>query len=189
MKWYALFVETGKEDIVRSAIQQQFDSSIVMPIVPKRRLREKRDGVFYEINRILFPGYVFIKAQMSVDTYYGLKKIPRCYKLLNKYKYDEQYTGKSEEANAAPTSLFSQIDEEEMTLITQLMDHDEIINYSVLYVENARSQVRSGPLKGKEGMIKKIDKRKKRARIVLELMGKSIEVDVGVEVLSPPEVH
>ncbi len=74
MKWYALHVETGKEDFVRSEIRKQFDPSTILSIVPKRKLIERKQGVIYEKCRTLFPGYVFIKARMNVKTYHDLKK-------------------------------------------------------------------------------------------------------------------
>ncbi|WP_028560989.1 antiterminator LoaP [Paenibacillus pinihumi] len=189
MKWYALHVETGKEDFVRSEIRKQFDPSTILSIVPKRKLIERKQGVIYEKCRTLFPGYVFIKARMNVKTYHDLKKIPRYYKLLNNFRYDDcdpiRYDDTTHETEDPQTELFSQIDEKEMALIIQLIDHDEIISYSSIYVENAKVKVYKGPLKGKEAMIKKIDKRKKRARIVLDFLGKQTGIDVGIEVLSP----
>lgn len=41
----------------------------------------------------------------------------------------------------------------------------------------------AGPLKGKEGLIKAVDRRKNRAKIGLEFMGIMREVEVGIEVL------
>lgn len=44
--------------------------------------------------------------------------------------------------------------------------------------------VQSGPLKGKEGIIKKVDKRKNRAKVQLNFLGREKTIDVGIEVLS-----
>ncbi|SMO91457.1 antiterminator LoaP [Melghirimyces algeriensis] len=184
MGWYALFVETGKEDLVRTMIDKHFDKSIQV-IVPKRKLQERKQGRIYEVYKTLFPGYLFVNTLMNVETYHDLKQIPRCYRLLNKYNHRDSYGGDWEDNRKNPhkTYLFSKIDDEEMALILQLIGNEETIDYSTLYVENAKVTVCDGPLKGKEGIIKKVDKRKKRARILLEFMGNEKELDVGIKLL------
>ncbi|MBY9083165.1 KOW motif-containing protein, partial [Paenibacillus sp. HN-1] len=42
----------------------------------------------------------------------------------------------------------------------------------------------SGPLTGKEGIIKKIDKHKNRAKILLSMVNTAVLVDVGIELIS-----
>ncbi|MRA76150.1 transcription antiterminator, partial [Bacillus thuringiensis] len=59
-------------------------------------------------------------------------------------------------------------------------------DYSKVYIENSKVTVASGPLKGMEGIIKKIDKRKRRAKLCLSFMGLDKMVNVGIEVLSKP---
>jgi transcriptional antiterminator NusG len=55
--------------------------------------------------------------------------------------------------------------------------------------ENRRIRVISGPLKNLEGMIVRVDRRKGRARVRLEMYEDSFEVDFGFEALdsaAPP---
>lgn len=40
--WYALFVMTGKEDILKERLQYRLRDKNLRVIVPKRRLREKK---------------------------------------------------------------------------------------------------------------------------------------------------
>ncbi|GAV11564.1 antiterminator LoaP [Paenibacillus sp. chi10] len=174
MDWYALFVETGNEEMVQALIYKFFDQSLIQAIVPKRKLKERRQGKFYEVCRTMFPGYVFVHTVLNVDTYYELKNIPRCYRLLNKFNFIDESTGKH---------VFHKIDDEEMVYIIDLISKNGEIDYSNVYVENAKVIVRDGPLKGREGIIKKIDKRKRRARIELNFMGKEVRFDVGINLL------
>ncbi|NOU64738.1 antiterminator LoaP [Paenibacillus sp. LMG 31461] len=186
MKWYALYVETGREDLVRTMIHRFLDKSLVHAIVPRRKLKEKKQGRTYEVFRKLFPGYVLVNTQMDVNTYYGLKNIPGYYRLLNRFRNrdnNEVFDGNNLE-EVLENYLFSTIDDEEMTLILQLIDDEETIDYSTIYVENSNVTVYNGPLKGKESIIKKIDKRKRRAQISLEFMGNEMSLDVGIEVLA-----
>jgi transcriptional antiterminator NusG len=181
MNWYALFVETGKEDLVQTMIRKYFDESAIHAIVPKRKLQERKQGQIIEVCKTMFPGYVLINTRMNSNIYYTLKRIPRYYRLLNKYSHNDQ----NEEFYE--NNLFSKIDDSEMDSILQLIDHDGTIDYSTLYLEDGKVFVRKGPLMGLEGVIKKIDKRKKRARIVLNFMGNEICLDLGIEMLVPLE--
>ncbi|MDU0814644.1 antiterminator LoaP [Bacillus siamensis] len=182
MSWYVLYVETGQEEIVKCLIKKYFADLTIEVIVPKRKIREKRQGELYEVSKLLFPGYVFLNTYMNIDIYYGLKKIPRCFRLLNSYKYKTDYLVDDVSHNI--TSVFCTIEQKEIAPILQLLQQNETIDFSQIYKEDSEITVISGPLKGLEGIIKKIDKRKNRAKIELNFMGVIKLVDVGVEVLT-----
>ena len=52
---------------------------------------------------------------------------------------------------------------------------------------NQRIVVEKGPMKGLEGQIIKVDKRKKRARVRLDLYDSTFEIDFGFELLAPED--
>ena len=49
--------------------------------------------------------------------------------------------------------------------------------------ENRRIRVVSGPLQGLEGRIVKVDRRKGRARVRLDIYADAFEIDLGFEIL------
>jgi transcriptional antiterminator NusG len=55
----------------------------------------------------------------------------------------------------------------------------------VYFDENSRIAVLEGPLKGLEGRIIKVDKRKGRAKISLDLCNDSFSIDLSFEVIEP----
>jgi len=50
-------------------------------------------------------------------------------------------------------------------------------------MEGERVKIIEGPLKGYEGLIKKIDKRKKRAKVIFSIAGELKSVDLAIEVM------
>ncbi|MCY9761951.1 hypothetical protein M5X06_17125 [Paenibacillus alvei] len=82
MGWYALFVETGSEDIVQKCLKLQFCQKDLYSCVPKRLVPERREGEFYSVVKTLFPGYLLINTKMTPSIYYELKKIPKYYRML-----------------------------------------------------------------------------------------------------------
>ena len=56
-------------------------------------------------------------------------------------------------------------------------------NMSEGIIENDRVVVTKGPLKGNEGLIRKIDRHKRRAYLEVGLFGRKIETQVGLEIV------
>ncbi|MCM3291531.1 antiterminator LoaP [Paenibacillus sp. MER 180] len=177
MKWYALSVETGCEELVRAIICRDFDPSILHAIVPKRRLCEKKQGHIHYVVKTMFPGYLLIRTTMNTKTYYKLQEIPKVYSILNNFQTQHKIY------NSDDIVSISNIPEEEVSILFQLLDRNHIINLSGAIVINSRVQVKCGPLKGMEGIIRKLDKRKNRAKISLSFLGSERLIDVGLEIL------
>ncbi|MGG0815632.1 antiterminator LoaP [Paenibacillus alvei] len=197
MGWYALFVETGSEDIVQKCLKLQFCQKDLYSCVPKRLVPERREGEFYSVVKTLFPGYLLINTKMTPSIYYELKKVPKYYRMLRNSAFllDKIHRRSPklmsphivEERNQISNydDFFDKIDEVEIRKILQLVNNENIIEYSSVIVENSKVYVQSGPLYGLEGMIKKIDKRRRRAQIAICLCGGERLIDVGIEILVP----
>ena len=165
MEWYVVFVETGKEENIQKWLSFHFSKDILHSLVPKRRLTIKNNGKTYKILKKLFPGYVFVCTEMDIDKYKKIRSIPKLIRILNTGTY------------------YTKIDEREMDIILKLVGNDDIVDYSKIFIENSRVCVKDGPLCGMEGIIRKVDKHKNRARIELNFMGELRTIDVGVEIL------
>ncbi len=169
MNWHVIFVETGYEDEVRYYIDDAFHSMFsdidYQLLVPKRKIYERKQGVRREVIRNLFPGYILIETDQILDFYIRIKGRPRVYKILRDYDY------------------FYTVGPEEMHRILNLTDDDGLIDISEAFYINDRVQIMNGPLWGKEGIIKKIDKRKGRAKVEFSIDKKPYMVDLGIRIL------
>ncbi|MGD6960800.1 antiterminator LoaP [Fictibacillus phosphorivorans] len=170
MNWYALYVETGKEDMLQKIIRNKYSKKQhIETLVPKRVIPEKKDGKFYFVKKKMFPGYIFIKVKMDYYFYYTLKGLPNFFKVLStNHKSD----------------YFTEIPDEEMSHILPLLSKEGELGISELDITDSEYTVTSGPLKGHEQIIKKINKRKKRAKIELNFLGTSKTVDVGIKIIN-----
>jgi Transcription antiterminator len=164
--WYAIFVYTGEEDNVKQRLSFRIGNELKL-VVPKRRLLERKDGKLHEVIRVLFPGYILAQGIITKEIYPKTKNIPGLVKILgdNKLPY--------------------RIESYEMEVISHLIQDDEIIGYSRLLEENGRVKVLNGPMMDMEGNILSIDKRKGRAKILVNLCGKECRIDLGIELLKP----
>jgi len=163
-KWYALFVATGEEDKVKERIYFRMKDEL-RALVPKRKMRERKEGKWEDKIRLLFPGYVLLHGQMSNKKYILIKDIPGVIKLLKD--------------NDGP----QEIAEHEIGIISRLTSDSDIIGRSSVYVEDKKVVVIDGPLLGLDGYITAIDKRKGRVKVVLNLMGEPRTVELSVTML------
>jgi transcriptional antiterminator NusG len=164
--WYALFVLTGNEDKVKKRLEYRFQGELRF-VVPKRKLRERRNGKWHNVIRTLFPGYVLLNGEMNVDNYYRLKRVPGLLGLLK--------SG----CDPAP------IDYWEMEVINRLICNNETVGYSNVLMENGKVVVVDGPLVSLEGQIISVNLRKCRAKVSLTFMGEPRVVELGINMLQP----
>ncbi|MCG7407075.1 antiterminator LoaP [Paenibacillus sp. ACRRX] len=174
MSWFALFVKSGEERDVEGFINQHFDKQSLFCYVPKKLVPEKKQGCVHDSAKVIFPGYVFINTSIISTLYHRLRKTPKIYYLVKsgEHKLDQSY------------SPYSEIPDEEMDMFLQLVGPNDMLGYSDVIVMNKRAKVIAGPLFGKEGIIRKIDKRKGRAKIEVMFLGETRMIEVGINILS-----
>ena len=166
MQWYALFVRTGEEEVMRKYLETLLSDINMKILIPKRKLQERRKGKVYEIIRTLLPGYVLVKTEMDFNFYYRLKQMPGLLRILR------------DESDPLP------IPEHEIAVILALTSQGDVIEFSEIYKEGDRIKVSKGPMKGLEGIIESYDHRKKRLKIRLEILGQVKRVDLGAELVN-----
>ena len=109
--------------------------------------------------------------EFNPDIFIALKKTPGFVRFLPSNE------------NAAP------LDRADQELLNHFLAFGEIVAKSTAYFdENKRIRIVAGPLKNLEGMIVRVDRRKGRARVRLEMYEDSFEVDFGFEALEAAPV-
>lgn len=168
MNWYAIFVETGYEDKVKDYIDRikpYIKSDIFFDLlVPKRKLYERKNGIRNSVVKTLFPGYVLIRTDNIEKFYLAVHQSPHIVKFLKNGSY------------------FMKINENEMIFILQMIDETGTINISSACYENDHLVILSGPLTGKEEVIKRVEKRKGRVKVKILMNGKYFEIDLGIDI-------
>jgi len=150
-----------REDKVKERIHFRFKDEL-KALVPKRRMRERKEGKWDDKIRILFPGYVLLNGHLNNNRYNLIKDIPGVIKLLKNSDGPQE------------------IDEHEIWIIGKLSADNEIIGHSSIYVQGGEVVVIEGPLLGLEGIIQSVDKRKGRVKVVFNLMGEPRVVELSV---------
>lgn len=166
--WYALFVATGEEDKVKERLRYKFKNSAdIRLLVPKRKLRERKNGVWETKIRTLFPGYIMVNGPLGIEEYYTLKGTPGLIRILK------------------DKSGLLEIHKNEIKVINSLIYEDEIIGTSNVVMEGTRIIVVEGPLLGMDGLIQSVDRRKGRAKVRLNFIGEPRLVDLSISLVQP----
>ena len=167
--WYVIQVRTGTEENIRCQCQWLISNDILERcFIPYYQLKKRFQGEWHIQEDILFPGYVFLFAQDLEMLAENLKRVVGLTRLI----------GTGDEI--VPLS------EAEITFLTKLGGgfDENIVKMSTGIIENDQIKVLSGPLKDMEGYIKKIDRHKRKAWISIEMFGRSIDAEIGLEIIS-----
>lgn len=171
MQYYIIQVATGRE---------QFFVENVKKLAPKlaqkhnfiyltRELTIRRQSKFMRELQPMFPSYIIVQTTCEVDSFTlaALKKVPDFYHFLN--------------SNTDIAALCGH----DLQIIQHFLGLGPKIGSSLVrFDENDRIVVIEGPLKGLEGSIIKVDKRKQRAKIRVDFGGTAHTMDLSFEDIS-----
>ncbi len=164
MKYYVIQVRARREEKYLSRARELAEDDAEF-FWPRRELRIRKRGAWRETVAPVFPGYVFLAAPgLPVPLYRKLKAIPDFARFL------------ADNRNVTPLSG------RDLELVRHFLSQGEVLKKSLVTFEaDQRIRILQGPLKGLEGMIVKVDKRKKRIKVRLELYSDSFSIDFGFE--------
>jgi len=165
MQYYAIQVMTGGEDDYRRRLVPSLDGRTLF--IPKRVIPIRRMGKVKKEMLPVFAGYVFVESENileDLDFYWLLRHTNGFVRFLRD--------------NTSPTPL----NDRERILLRHFMSFGEIADTSkVTFDENDRIVVLSGPLKGLEGQIVRVNRRKGRAKVKLDICETGFLIDLGFE--------
>lgn len=168
MDYYAVQVWTGHESDYAEGLAKdtRFHTSVS---VPKRAMQIRKLGKIKKEERPVFPGYVFIptgEGPLDPDLRWVLRSSKYFVRLLPTTKDPKP------------------IQEKDRRILAHFMSFGKVADTSkVVFDENERIVVLEGPLKGLEGSIIKINKRKGRAKVSLDMCEASFLIDLSFEIL------
>lgn len=165
MRWYVLQVMTGRETAIKEKLIESLSG--VHALAPRRIITERRRGTLTEVIRVLFPSYIFVQIKLDEINYYTVKELPGVFGFLGAQGPEP-------------------VPDEQMANVLRWCGGDELVGLSRVEL-GKQIRVIDGPLKGMEGRIIRIDKRKGRAKVRLTLFREEKEIDLGIEVIQASE--
>ncbi|MBN1836427.1 MAG: KOW motif-containing protein [Spirochaetales bacterium] len=166
MSFFVIQVGTGTEGKFVRAARPRLPAETRLWWL-RRNLRIRKRGRWQDSDASIFPGYLFLEAGgVSPELFRLLRQTPGFHRFLK----DNQ--------NIEPLGA------RDLEIVRHFLSCGEVLQRStVVFDEQNRIRVISGPLKGLEGRIVRVDRRKRRARVKIELYEDSFLIDFGYEAL------
>ena len=173
MDYYVVQVSTGKEKnfIEDAEFKNKFDELSYSIVFPQRILKIRKAGKVTEKQLPVFAGYLFIGTdKISKELYQHLKRCKGFYRFLPNNQEPKFLEGRDFE------------------ILNQFISFGGLAKISqVVFDENDRIKVIEGPLSGLEGYIIRVNKRKGRATVCLDMCQTAFSIDLGFEILNKEE--
>lgn len=167
MNFFALQVMSGREDAYIELFSRIRPDQTVYNI--KKKIQTRKQGKSVSLVSPVFPGYLFFQhpdEKPTPELIRALKRVRNFMRVL------------------PATDAIKPLNDRDAQIIGQLLSFGREIGPSlVMFDENNRIKVIRGPLMGLEGRIIKVDRRKRRAKIQLEMNDSPISFDLGFDVL------
>lgn len=170
--WYIFYVKTGSEQTACDFLNKLFDKEESVAFVPQVEIVIKNSQSIRKELKPMFPGYVFtdsiLEERIFVDFAYKYARFSECiFYLLGDGNIN-----------------YVKLSEYEKKFLLGFCNDEYIVEDSKGFIIGDKVFVTSGPLQGRESVIKKINRHKRRAEIELMWFGDLRRVSVALEIVS-----
>ncbi len=168
MLYFAIQVQNAEEEAFITRALKSLAEDGRRFFAPKRILNEMKGGKTVKRMRCVFPGYVFLETDnLGEDLRWKLRRVRGFYRFLK------------------DTAHPSPLNDRDKQLLLKFISFGKAADISrVTFDENERIMVLDGPLKGLEGQIVKVDRRRGRAKVKLDMCEQGFLVDFGFEAVA-----
>ncbi len=188
IRTYVLYTEHNKEEhlaeVLTSTVKREYPEAVERIYVPKvvRMWHQKDENGrknWTEKEVPLFYNYVFIESRdiTAFSRILRTLRIETSYHMVGRNRTEEKETG-IEEYPIIPVS------DSDMERLAGLLGTGGIVGRSTYIKEGSHVEFRSGPLKGREAEVKKINPSKRYAIMEMDFLGEKRNISVAVEMLS-----
>ncbi len=166
LDWYVLRVFTGKEEKVKSYMEQQakregFKGQIEDVLIPSETIIEMKDGKRREKIRVLFPGYILIKMSLELRVRHFVVNTPNVIGFADNTEDPEPL--RIEELN-------------------RIMGREEVkegaVTIDVPFGIDEKVKINDGPFKDFIGSITEINHERRKLKVLVSIFGRSTPVEV-----------
>lgn len=166
-KWYILNVMAGQENNVASDIKSlmirgnvgRYIKEVIVPT--KSAVKVKKGQKVQEMQKI-FPGYVFINANLDSEAYNLINSIPKVMGFLG---------GKNN-----PKS----VDESKMKEIVLLSSEQNVDSRNIAFEIGETLSITEGPFESFSGVVEEFDAEKQKVKISVLIFGRATSVELDI---------
>ncbi|WP_396198851.1 transcription termination/antitermination protein NusG, partial [Flavobacterium sp.] len=161
-KWYVVRAVSGQENKIKAYIEQEVNrvgmaDYVSQVLVPTEKVVQVKDGKKISKERVYFPGYVMIEANLTGEIPHIIKSITGVIGFLGETKGGEAVPLRLAEVNR----MLGKVDE--LSVTTE--------NVNIPFSIDETVKVIDGPFNGFNGTIEKINEEKRKLEVMVKIFG------------------
>jgi transcriptional antiterminator NusG len=169
-KWYVVRAVSGQENKVKAYIETEISrlgmsDYISQVLVPTEKVVQVRDGKKVSKDKVYFPGYVMIEANLIGEIPHIIKSITGVIGFLGEVKGGDPVPLRLSEVNR----MLGKVDELAVNTDTQ----------NIPFNLGETIKVVDGPFNGFNGTIEKINEEKRKLEVMVKIFGRKTPLELG----------
>ena len=169
-KWYVVRAVSGQENKVKAYIETEtarlgMADYISQVLVPTEKVVQIKDGKKIAKEKVYFPGYIMIEANLTGEIPHIIKSIPGVIGFLGEVKGGDAVPLRQSEVNR----MLGKVDE--------LSIKEDSIN--IPYAIGETVKVVDGPFNGFNGTIEKINEEKRKLEVMVKIFGRKTPLELS----------
>ncbi|KAB1154514.1 MULTISPECIES: transcription termination/antitermination protein NusG [Tenacibaculum] len=170
MKWYVVRAVGGQENKVKTYIETEIarfglSDYVNQVIVPTEKVIQVRNGKKINRERVYFPGYVMVEANLAGEVPHVIKSVTGVIGFLGETKGGEPVPMRKSEVNR----MLGKVDE------LSVRDENVAIPYSV----GETVKVIDGPFNGFDGTVEKVNEEKRKLEVMVKIFGRKTPLELN----------
>ena len=170
MKWYVVRAVGGQENKVKTYIETEIarfglSDYVNQVIVPTEKVIQVRNGKKVNRERVYFPGYVMVEANLAGEVPHVIKSVTGVIGFLGETKGGEPVPMRKSEVNR----LLGKVDE--------LSVRDE--NIAIPFNVGETVKVIDGPFNGFDGAVENINEEKRKLEVMVKIFGRKTPLELN----------
>lgn len=169
-KWYVVRAVSGQENKVKNYIETEISrlgmsDYISQVLVPTEKVVQVRDGKKISKDRVYFPGYVMIEANLTGEIPHIIKSITGVIGFLGETKGGDAVPLRMSEVNR----MLGKVDE--LSVKTD--------NVSIPFATGETVKVIDGPFNGFNGTVEKVNEDKRKLEVMVKIFGRKTPLELS----------
>ncbi len=169
-KWYVVRAVSGQEQKIKGYIETEinrlgYSDYLEEVLVPMEKVVQIRNGKKLSKDKVYFPGYIMIKANLGGEMVHIIRSITNVIGFLGEVKGGDPIPLRKSEVNR----MLGKVDE--------LSETEEQV--AIPYVIGETVKVIDGPFNGFNGTVEKVNEEKRKLEVMVKIFGRKTPLELS----------